>query len=588
MRHLLGGLAATTLLVACGPLSTSCPFVLFGGGSPTVGGQVRVPISATDPREVPAANGDVALADAQGLPLPGIHAQSAKDGSYAIPNAEPGYAYVVVARVKAPDGSEQKLRGLAEPGQAGDSADVNEATTVLTTGLTDGLTGMLGAYDDAAYNRAVALVYQHIQADGLPNLQDKAAVLAKLEAWKAADAELKKLFDGLRADLGKNQPSLDQVLAKLAARDHQPTPGPVGMPTPLATGTPAATLTDAPSAAPSASFPTGFVDGPIDLARFNGLAGMAADGNGHVYVADANNHRVRAISFADPTRPTVSTVAGTGQPGNLDGDGQHAQLNDPRDVALDGRGTLYVVENGGHRVRAIDLNAPGYAVSTFAGGAQGHEDNNGQAAKFDHPVALAYDAATQLLYVAETTGQVIRAVNTADPNHPVTTVAGHYQRDDHKNGDPLTARFFNPQGLLMGPGPALYVADTGNSVIRRIALDANGRAKEVTTVAGAYEAAAGSTSHTGNVNGPALSARFYEPIGLALDADGNLLIADTRNRLVRKLSFATGLVSTVAGPSLNNLVGQEVGLEFPAHLAADGRGGVFMTDLRLGLLFKLP
>jgi sugar lactone lactonase YvrE len=497
--------------------------------------------------------------------------------------------------VKGPDGKDQKLRGLAEPGASGDAADVNEATTVLTTGLTDGLAGMLGSYDDPSYNRAVALVYQHIQADGLPDLQDKAATLAKLDAWKNADPELKKLFDALRADLSRNQPPLGDVLAKLAARDHQPTPGPIatprGTPGPLATGTPTPTPVDTaavPSPQPSAGFPPGFQDGPLDAARFNGLAGMAADDAGHLYAADANNHRVRLIDLSDPTRPSVTTVAGNGQPGNTDGDGNRAQFEDPRDVAFDGQGTLYVAENGGHRIRAIDLTNPSFPVTTIAGGQRGHLDANGLAAQFDHPVALAYDATTRLLYIAENDGDVVRALDTADPAHPVTTLAGQYNRSDRRDGDPTSARFNGPQGLALGPDHVLYVADTVNSLIRKITLAPDGKPVSVGTAAGVYEAAPDSTTNTGLVDGPATAARFNNPVGLAVDAAGNLLIADTVNKRVRRLVAASGMVETVAGPNLATLAGQTVALAFPAHVVADARGNAYLADLRLGQLFKLP
>jgi sugar lactone lactonase YvrE len=300
------------------------------------------------------------------------------------------------------------------------------------------------------------------------------------------------------------------------------------------------------------------------------------------------------IDLRDAAGIVVTTIAGTGKPGSDDGDGtgegKRAQLNDPRDVTLDGKGRLFIAENGGHRIRMIELDKPNFPVTTIAGALQGHQDGTSNAA-FDHPVAITADPSSGMLYVAESFGHVLRVVDPNAPGHPVDTLTGVYQLSGRQDGTAAAARFNAPEGIAFGPDGNLYVADTRNNLIRRVRLETPIKAGKVETIAGQSEAAAGSNNEVAGLeDGDALAARFSGPTGLAFDARGDLLVADAVNKRVRKVTLSADpvKVETVAGPTVQDLTGASVDLSFPAHLAFDRQNSMYLGDLRLGLLVRLP
>ena len=219
-------------------------------------------------------------------------------------------------------------------------------------------------------------------------------------------------------------------------------------------------------------------------ARFNFPEGLALSGT-TLYVADRRNHRIRAINLASPDK-TVSTIASTKDPGHEDGAGSGAdriaQFDNPSGLALSGN-TLYVADVNNHRIRAINLASANKTVSTIAGTKDpGHEDGAGSGAdriaQFDNPSGLALSGNT--LYVADVNNHRIRAINLASANKTVSTIAGT-KDPGHVNGAGRTAQFDNPSGLALS-GNTLYVADSNNNRIRAIDLaDPN---KTVRTIAG--------------------------------------------------------------------------------------------------------
>ena len=232
-----------------------------------------------------------------------------------------------------------------------------------------------------------------------------------------------------------------------------------------------------------------------------------------------------------PTKPfwaaRIAPLAGDGRDGMLDGAAAHSRFSDPFGVAVDAHGVVYVADGGdSNRIRRIGRDG---AVSTFAGGTEGFADGVGSAAAFHTPSALALDSFGNL-YVADTGNHAIRKIA---PNGSVTTLAGDGQPGD-ADGQGRAARFYAPVGLAVDKRGNVYVADTYNDRIRRIAPDG-----VVTTLAGGAQ--------PGNADGPAIDARFDTPTAIAVDKDGVLFVADTGNHALRRIG-PDGVVSTLAAP----------------------------------------
>ncbi|MGJ9418075.1 NHL repeat-containing protein [Massilia sp. CMS3.1] len=232
-----------------------------------------------------------------------------------------------------------------------------------------------------------------------------------------------------------------------------------------------------------------------------------------------------------PTNPfwaaRVAPLAGDGQDGVLDGAPAQSRFSDPFGVAVDAQGVTYVADGGdSNRIRRIDN---GGLVSTFAGGREGFADGVAAAAAFHTPSALAIDRLGNL-YVADTGNHAIRKIT---PSGSVTTLAGDGQPGD-ADGAGRAARFHAPVGVAVDAGGNVYVADTYNDRIRRIAPDG-----VVTTLAGAAQ--------PGKADGPAATAAFDTPSAIAVGKDGALFVADTGNNAIRRLG-PDGMVSTLVAP----------------------------------------
>ena len=204
----------------------------------------------------------------------------------------------------------------------------------------------------------------------------------------------------------------------------------------------------------------GYADGAGTAAQFNSPIGLAVSGT-TLYVADSNNHRIRAIDLASPNK-TVSTIAGSGTPGHADGAAGTARFNGPSSLAVSGT-TLYVADSDNHRIRAIDLASPNKTVSTIAGsGTPGHADGAGAAAQFNVPIDLAVSGTT--LYVADFDNHRIRVVDPASPEKTVSTIAGDGTAGN-TDGIGSAAKIGLPSGIVVS-GDTLYV--TSGSLIRKL------------------------------------------------------------------------------------------------------------------------
>lgn len=282
------------------------------------------------------------------------------------------------------------------------------------------------------------------------------------------------------------------------------------------------------------------------------LVGQAKDGGGSAAAPAAAQGTQRQWSAR------VSTIAGDGQPGMSDGGARRTRFSDPFGVVLDRAGNLYVADGGdNNRIRKIGLDGVSH---TWAGAVEGYAEGAGEAASFNTPSGLAIDAAGNV-YVADTGNNAIRKIT---PDGKVSTLAGDGLAGG-EDGKGAAARFNGPVGVAVDAAGVVYVSDTYNDRIRRIAP--NG---EVTTIAGGRRA--------GQADGPAAQALFAAPTGLAVAANGDLYIADTGNNALRKLG-KDGVVSTVAEAregDLNSLLRSPVALAVTAdgylYLASNAHG----------------
>jgi sugar lactone lactonase YvrE len=251
---------------------------------------------------------------------------------------------------------------------------------------------------------------------------------------------------------------------------------------------------------------------------FYSLAGIAVDNAGNIYVTD--NQTVRRVTPAG----AVSTMAGNpNSPWYQDGQGSAAYFNYPQGIAVNDAGTIFVADTENHAIRFVTPDG-------YAGTASYFPSPVGTGAQTPHifPRGIAIDSAGSI-YVADTSAAIIRKLTSEGA--PI--VAGAVYAYGSADGDGTAARFFDPVGLTFDPAGNLIVADASNATIRKISPSL-----EVSTLAG--------RASPGIANGPAGSAQFGRPAGVARDRQGNVYVADTLNHTIRKITPA-GVVSTFAG-----------------------------------------
>jgi sugar lactone lactonase YvrE len=317
------------------------------------------------------------------------------------------------------------------------------------------------------------------------------------------------------------------------------------------------------------SISAGSTDGVGVSASFNFVCGLAVDASGNVYVVDRGNQTIRRISPLG----FVSTIAGSpGLAAYADGQGLLARFNQPWGIALLPSGNLVIGEEVNPLVRTL---TPSGTVGTLAGTPSGYgaADGSGSLAQFSTPVGLAMDAGGNT-YVADYTNHTIRKVT---PAGVVTTVAGSAGNPGSANGVGSAARFKNPNGVAIDTSGNLYVADYGNSTIRKITPDGT-----VSTIAGI----AGSP---GYADGPASSAQFNWPCAVAVGTGGSIYVADTSNNLIRVIQG--GYVSTLAG-TLNATgyldgYGSQAQFNQPTGIAVDASNNLYVADSGNNVIRKI-
>ncbi len=309
---------------------------------------------------------------------------------------------------------------------------------------------------------------------------------------------------------------------------------------------------------------------PVYLPR-----GVAVDGAGNLFLADASNNRVRRV---DAQTGLISTVAGNGVAG-YSGDGGpavYAAINNPGGLALDGAGNLYFVDSNNDAIRRVD--AVSGVITTVAGTpeASGYTGDGGPATSArlsfsDGTGGVAFNAAGDL-YIADTGNNAVREVNAAVGT--ISTVVG--TGVPGYNGDDIPAsgaQLNGPANLSIGADGSLYVADLANQRVRKVTA-ATGI---ITTIAGT-----GAKGFAGD-GGIATSAEINAPSAVVLDPAGNIYIADSGNNRIRKIAVTTGNIQTISGG-----VEGETGDGGPANLAStygpsslffDQSGNLFFSDM---------
>ncbi|HMC59994.1 MAG TPA: IPT/TIG domain-containing protein, partial [Candidatus Solibacter sp.] len=309
--------------------------------------------------------------------------------------------------------------------------------------------------------------------------------------------------------------------------------------------------------------------------RFNGPTGVAVDATGAFYFTEGTIGsgsgfgkgiaRIWRVSAAG----ILTTLAGTGVP-DFGGDGgpaAAAQLNTPTAVALDLQSNLYIADSLNHRIRKL---APGGTITTLAGtGAPGFAGDFGPpaGAQMDKAEGVGVDAAGNV-YIADTLNSRIRR---ADRGGNIFTYAGNGNASYFGDGLPAVRAAVNqPEGVAVDSAGNVYIADTLDNVVRKVN---NGT---ITTLAGF-----GTPGFSGD-GGPATSARLDHPSAVAVDAGGNVLVADTGNNRVRKID-PLGVITTVAGNGDTTFGGDGgpaagAGLSGPRGVAVDTAGNLYIAD----------
>ena len=305
----------------------------------------------------------------------------------------------------------------------------------------------------------------------------------------------------------------------------------------------------------------GTTDGSATAARFHFPAGLAVSSDGTVYVADTDNDTIRAIA----TGGNVTTIAGqAGRTSSVDGTGAEARFEDPFSAAVDADGVIYVADSAAHVIRRV---TPDGAVTTYAGsaGSYGSADGTGAAARFYSPFGVAVDTAGHV-YVADSFNSTVRKIA---PGGIVTTLAGTARSGGRIDGTGAAARFDQPFGIAVDANGTVYISDATANTIRKI------------TPAGVVSTLAGLAGTPGSADGTGTNARFAVPYAIAVDTTGTVFVVDHGNHTIRKVT-ADGVVTTLAGTAgsagATNGSGAAARFRYPSGVAVDREGNVFVAD----------
>ena len=312
--------------------------------------------------------------------------------------------------------------------------------------------------------------------------------------------------------------------------------------------------------------------GPASRALLNGPFDVGFDADGNLYFSDTFNHCIRRVA-ADTD--IITTVAGCGEAGYSgdDGPATRARFNEPYGIAVDKTGNIYVADRHNHCVRRVD--AASGTVTTFAGnGASGFSGDNGAASRAGmvEPNGLAFDPAQNRLYIADVADHRVRVVDLA--SGIIWTFAGTGEAEHSGDGGPATsAGIHGARAVKVTTDGTAYILERQGSTLRAV----DPRSGIVTTVAGTAAKA-----YTGD-GGSATAAAFNAPKELTIDREGNLLIVDTENHVIRRVDLHTRTVATVAGSGRQGGDGDggpatAAALDRPHGAAVAADGSIYIGD----------
>ena len=308
--------------------------------------------------------------------------------------------------------------------------------------------------------------------------------------------------------------------------------------------------------------------GQATSSQLNNPAAVAVDASGNIYIADTRNYVIRMVA---KSTGIITTVAGNGQYG-YNGDGGQAtlaQLKYPVGVAIDACGNIYIADPESCRIRKVKKSTG--IISTVAGnGRNGNEGGGGLAtsASLAWPQGIAVDVSGNI-YIADTSNRSIFKVTKS--TGIITTVAGNGQYGYSGNGGQATSAVIgSPVSVAVDASGNIYIADYYNYRIRKVTKSTG----IITTVAGNGQ------KGFGGDGGQATLAQFNDPRGIAVDSSGNIYIAESDSNIARVVSKSTGIISTVAGSvfSGDGGVPGSAQLNSPLGIAVDASGNIYIAD----------